>query len=127
MRQACGGAGFLQSSGICSLWEDVAPYNTYEGVNVIMYQQSARYLFKQVEKVAKGKKCTDYFSYINEIDNVMNMKNDAKTVDEFLSLDNLEKIMALRSLYLIGYTAKLHKESNESSKTKTNELFALEV
>ena len=57
----------------------------------------------------------------------MNMKNDAKTVDEFLSLDNLEKIMALRSLYLISYTAKLHKESKESSKTKTNELFALEV
>ena len=55
------------------------------------------------------------------------MKNDAKTVDEFLSLDNLENIMALRSLQLIDYTAKLHKESTESSKTKTNELFALEV
>ena len=37
MRQACGGAGFLTASGISSLWEDVAPYNTYEGVNVIMF------------------------------------------------------------------------------------------
>ena len=46
MRQSCGGAGFLQSSGICNMWEDVAPYNTYEGVNVVMYQQSSRYLFK---------------------------------------------------------------------------------
>ena len=38
----------------------------------------------------------------------MNFKNDAKTVDEFLTLDNLEKTMAIRSLYLIGYVAKLH-------------------
>ena len=37
MRQSCGGAGFLQSSGICSIWEYVAPYSTYEGVNVVMY------------------------------------------------------------------------------------------
>ena len=57
----------------------------------------------------------------------MNMKNEAKTVDEFLSWDNLERVMAVRSLYLIGYTAKLHKDSKESTKTKTNELFAMEV
>ena len=38
MRQACGGAGFLTSSGIAAMWEDVAPFNTYEGVNVIMFQ-----------------------------------------------------------------------------------------
>jgi acyl-CoA oxidase len=37
MRQACGGAGFLTASGIASLWEDVAPYATYEGVNVVMF------------------------------------------------------------------------------------------
>ena len=127
MRQACGGAGFLRSSGVCSLWEDVVPYNTYEGTNTIMAQQCSRYIFKQVDKVAKGKKCTDYFSYINDLANVMNLRNDAKTVEGFLTLDNLEKTMAIRSLYLIGYVAKLHKDSKESSKTKTNELFALEV
>ena len=92
-----------------------------------MYQQSSRFLFKQVDKVAKGKQCTDYFAYINDVANVMNMKNEATTVDQFLKWDNLERAMAVRSLYLIGYTAKLHKDSKESSKTKTNELFAMEV
>ena len=38
LRQACGGAGFLLSSGIADSWNDVAPFPTYEGVNVIMYQ-----------------------------------------------------------------------------------------
>ena len=46
LRQACGGAGFLTASGISAMWEDVAPYSTYEGVNVIMFQQSSRYLLK---------------------------------------------------------------------------------
>ena len=127
MRQACGGAGFLASSGVCSLWEDVAPYSTYEGVNVIMFQQSSRYLFKQAAKIAKGKKCTDYFEYLNEMPNVMSMKCTAKTVDEFLSWDHLVKTMATRSLYLVYSTAKLMTESTLSSKTKTNELYAMEV
>ena len=102
MRQACGGAGFLTASGIASLWEDVAPYSTYEGVNVIMYQQSARYLLKQAAKVAKGKQCTGYFEYLNEMPNIMNLKSTASTVDEFLSWDHLVKTMATRSLVLVA-------------------------
>jgi len=38
LRQACGGAGFLLSSGIADSWMEAAPFPTYEGVNVIMYQ-----------------------------------------------------------------------------------------
>ncbi len=38
LRQACGGAGFLLSSGIADWWAEAAPFPTYEGVNVIMYQ-----------------------------------------------------------------------------------------
>ena len=78
-------------------------------------------------KVAKNKKCTGYFAYINDIENVLNIKCDAKSVDEFLAWENLEKTMAIRSLYLVRHTAKLHSETKLSSKTKTNELFALEV
>ena len=36
MRQACGGAGFLLSSGIADMWGDAAPLPTYEGVNPVM-------------------------------------------------------------------------------------------
>jgi len=50
LRQSCGGAGFLMSSGICEGWCDYSPLSTLEGVNVLMAQQSARYLFKQYKK-----------------------------------------------------------------------------
>lgn len=36
LRQACGGAGYLLSSGIAANWLEVAPYATFEGVNVVM-------------------------------------------------------------------------------------------
>ena len=55
LRQACGGAGFLIYSGIAEVWEDIAPGPTFEGINVVMFQQSARYLFKQAKILAKGK------------------------------------------------------------------------
>lgn len=38
LRQACGGAGFLLSSGIADMWAEQGPFPTFEGVNVIMYQ-----------------------------------------------------------------------------------------
>jgi len=46
LRQACGGAGFLLASGIARVWGDFAPNITYEGVNVVMMQQSSKFLLK---------------------------------------------------------------------------------
>jgi acyl-CoA oxidase len=56
LRQACGGAGFLLSSKIADIWSDWSPTVTFEGTNVVMAQQSARYVLKQVKKVTKGGK-----------------------------------------------------------------------
>ena len=61
MRQACGGAGFLLSSGVADWWGDLAPYPTFEGVNTVMFQQSARLLFKSMKKVSKGKEPIELF------------------------------------------------------------------
>jgi len=46
LRQACGGAGFLLSSKIADIWSDWSPTVTFEGTNVVMAQQSARYVLK---------------------------------------------------------------------------------
>jgi acyl-CoA oxidase len=37
MRQCCGGAGYLMSSGVAQTWADASPFPTFEGVNVVMY------------------------------------------------------------------------------------------
>ena len=95
LRQGCGGAGFLMSSGIAEGWTDYAPLSTLEGVNVVMAQQSARYLFKQVKKLEKGKKTVGLFSYLNNIDQNCNLVSKAKTVSDFADIDHLDTCMAI--------------------------------
>ena len=49
-RLSAGGMGFHKASGLVEAFNDNAPQVTFEGVNVIMYQQSTRYAFKQIKK-----------------------------------------------------------------------------
>ena len=65
MRQACGGAGFTNYSGIAEIWQDIAPGPTFEGINVVLLQQSARLIFKQCKQLAKGKQVKTFFEYLN--------------------------------------------------------------
>lgn len=97
LRQGCGGAGFLMSSGICEGWTDYAPLSTLEGVNVVMAQQSARYLFKQFKKLEKGKKTAGLFSYINSIDQNCLLISKAKTIEEFTEIEHLDMCMAIQA------------------------------
>ena len=66
MRQACGGAGFLLSSGIADAWSDVAGLVTAEGANPVMYQQTARMLMKNARKVSQGKTPDPFFEYLTK-------------------------------------------------------------
>lgn len=55
------------------------------------------------------------------------IKSGSRTIEEFLSWEHLEKAMATRSLFIVDETHRLLKESKAPSKTRQNELFALEV
>lgn len=45
-RRACGGHGYLASSGLSNLYVDLLPVVTVEGENTILYLQVARYFIK---------------------------------------------------------------------------------
>ncbi|CAG0886267.1 unnamed protein product [Cyprideis torosa] len=45
-RMACGGHGYLQSSGLPRLYTQCTAMETYEGENTVLWLQVARYLFK---------------------------------------------------------------------------------
>lgn len=47
-----------------------------------MSQQSARYVIKQVKKAKSGKKCKNYFEYINHLTQLITSKSTAKSIDE---------------------------------------------
>lgn len=84
MRQACGGSGYHMASGVASNWANNAPLVTYEGVNTVMMQQSARLLLKQMKVLASGKRSQGYMSYLNDVESLINGKSHAKTVAGFI-------------------------------------------
>ena len=127
LRQSCGGAGFLDTSSIAAIWYDIAPFPTFEGVNVLMLQQSSRFLFKQAEKASRGKQCEGLFAYINKIESLCSSKSQAKTIDEFLDVEHLRTTLQTRSAACIRQVFTAMQKDTRSKKEKDNEIFALDV
>ena len=83
MRQACGGAGFLLTAGLSDWWSDIAPFPTFEGVNPVMAQQASRLIFKNANRVAKGKQPDQLFSYLAKTEELTSTRSTATTAAEF--------------------------------------------
>lgn len=67
LRQACGGAGYLMTSGMPTGFTDIAPAVTYDGVTPVLMQQSARFILKAMGLINKGKKLPKVFHYLNHV------------------------------------------------------------
>mmetsp|Transcript_109874 Transcript_109874/g.309888 ORF Transcript_109874/g.309888 Transcript_109874/m.309888 type:complete len:725 (+) Transcript_109874:77-2251(+) len=65
-RKACGGQGYLRSSGICDITTNFAEPATVEGEQVIMSLQTARFLIKAVNELDKGKPMVASLQYLAE-------------------------------------------------------------
>jgi acyl-CoA oxidase len=104
LRQACGGAGFSAHSGLPSLQFDYSPNTTYEGDNTVLLQQAARLIMKVWKRLyqkdnhesAKG-----FFSYLNNVDTLLQSKTEIKTVEDALCLGKLDKALAVRAAYKV--------------------------
>ena len=127
LRQACGGIGFTSASGIVLLWQDIAPFPTFEGVNVMLFQQSSRLIMKNAEKASKGKECKTIFSYLNDANKLLSSQCKAQTVDEFLDIANLQEILTVRAAYNVIETYEMVNEKKAPKKVKENELFTMDI
>ncbi|GMT23160.1 hypothetical protein PFISCL1PPCAC_14457, partial [Pristionchus fissidentatus] len=65
-RMACGGHGFSHASGLPKLFGIVVAGCTYEGENMVMLQQTARYLMKAAEKAERGEKLAYSIEFIGK-------------------------------------------------------------
>jgi len=66
-RQRCGGHGFLRSAGLSDIYTGHLPACTYEGDNLVLCQQTARFLIKQARMIVEGKKVkSPHTLYLNE-------------------------------------------------------------
>jgi len=65
-RKACGGQGYLRSSGVCDLTAEFAEPATVEGEQVIMSLQVARFLIKAVGELAAGRPVVGSVEYLKD-------------------------------------------------------------
>jgi hypothetical protein len=89
-----------------------------------MTQQSSRYLFKQIQKVKKGKTTKGLFQYLNDMNA---LATSAAPATDYSSLDGLSQIMKVRAAFHCYQTSALFENSKAGSKSKENELFATDV
>ncbi|XP_026731714.1 probable peroxisomal acyl-coenzyme A oxidase 1 [Trichoplusia ni] len=64
-RHACGGHGYMMSSGLPYLYAFVTATRTYEGDYTVLLLQTARFLVKAYEQVEAGKPLTPTVSYLS--------------------------------------------------------------
>ena len=64
-RLACGGHGYLNSSGFSDVYKMVTAAQTYEGENTVLLLQTARFLVKSWGQALVGKKLTPSVEYLN--------------------------------------------------------------
>lgn len=70
-RKLCGGHGYLCSSGLPELYAAYVPACTYEGDNIILLLQVARFLMKTISQVGTGKIPSGTAAYLSNLGGLM--------------------------------------------------------
>ncbi|KAJ8555099.1 hypothetical protein K7X08_001597 [Anisodus acutangulus] len=83
-RKLCGGHGYLCSSGLPELFAVYVPACTYEGDNVVLQLQVARFLMKTVSQLGSGKKPVGTIAYMGRIEHLMQCHSDVKQAKDWL-------------------------------------------
>lgn len=65
-RLACGGHGYLNSSGFNDIYKMITAAQTYEGENTVLLLQTARFLIKAWGQAVKGNKLTPTVEYFKD-------------------------------------------------------------
>ena len=92
-----------------------------------MYQQSARYIFKQLKRLDKEKQLQGFFQYMNYMTRLVNSKCAAKDVNEFVNFESLTQTLATRASHYILETKELMMDPDFTDKQKNNERYAIQV
>ncbi|CAM8988893.1 unnamed protein product [Rhodiola kirilowii] len=83
-RKLCGGHGYLCSSGLPELFAVYVPTCTYEGDNVVLQLQVARFLMKTVSQLGSGKLPVGTVSYMSRMPHLLQCNSDVMTAEDWL-------------------------------------------
>ncbi|KAL7165054.1 hypothetical protein ACSBR2_040859 [Camellia fascicularis] len=82
-RKLCGGHGYLCSSGLPELFAVYVPACTYEGDNIVLLLQVARFLMKTVSQLGSGMKPVGTTSYMGRAEHLMQCRCDIHRAEDW--------------------------------------------
>ncbi|XP_022922392.1 peroxisomal acyl-coenzyme A oxidase 1-like [Cucurbita moschata] len=105
-RKLCGGHGYLCSSGLPELFAVYVPACTYEGDNVVLLLQVARFLVKTVSQVASGKKPVGTTAYMGRLQHLMESSCKVQKAEDWLNPSVVLEVFEARSARMSVECAK---------------------
>ncbi|XP_051115292.1 peroxisomal acyl-coenzyme A oxidase 1-like [Andrographis paniculata] len=83
-RKLCGGHGYLCSSGLPELFAAFVPACTYEGDNVVLLLQVARFLVKTVSQLGMKKQLVGTVAYMGKMEQLMQCRCNVQKAEDWL-------------------------------------------
>ncbi|KAF5729829.1 putative acyl-CoA oxidase [Tripterygium wilfordii] len=112
-RKLCGGHGYLCSSGLPELFAVYVPTCTYEGDNVVLLLQVARFLMKTVSQLGSEKKPVGTTAYMGRVEHLMKCHCSVQKAEDWLNLNTiLEAFEARAARMSVAVAQKLARFAN---------------
>ncbi|XP_047330733.1 peroxisomal acyl-coenzyme A oxidase 1-like isoform X1 [Impatiens glandulifera] len=114
-RKLCGGHGYLCSSGLPELLAVYVPNCTYEGDNIVLLLQVARFLMKTVSQLNSGKKPVGTTTaYLGRIEQQLTFRSDVQKAEDWLKPGAILRVFEARSARMaVACATNLKKFSNQ--------------
>ncbi|RID69711.1 hypothetical protein BRARA_C01789 [Brassica rapa] len=84
-RKLCGGHGYLWCSGLPELFAVYVPACTYEGDNVVLQLQVARFLMKTVAQLSSGKAPAGTTAYMGRAKHLLQCRSSIQKAEDWLN------------------------------------------
>ncbi|KAK8951545.1 Peroxisomal acyl-coenzyme A oxidase 1 [Platanthera zijinensis] len=111
-RKLCGGHGYLCSSGLPELYAAYVPACTYEGDNVVLLLQVARFLMKIVSQLGSGRKPPGTASYIANAEYLLQCKCNVQKAEDWLNPSVILEAFEARAVRLAANCAQNISRAN---------------
>jgi acyl-CoA oxidase len=106
VKQCCGGHGFLNVSGIHRIIKTEEGLVTAEGTNLVITQQTGRYLLGEAHKLANGERLTGITAFLNDAATLATQKASSySSVNEML-VNAFERRVA----FFLDYASKKYQK-----------------
>ncbi|XP_065857793.1 peroxisomal acyl-coenzyme A oxidase 1-like [Euphorbia lathyris] len=112
-RKLCGGHGYLCASGLPELFAVYVPACTYEGDNVVLLLQVARFLMKTVSQLGSGKKPVGTTAYMARVEDLLQCRCSVTKAEDWLKPNVVLEAFEARSARMcVARAQSLSKFSN---------------